>query len=102
MTTMAQVDKKNQENLKKVASGGKIAYQYGRTSNGQYVVLIGAGHAPDIVAMFAKGGGDAGTIEVLREQIKGKGEVKVSGCKSNKAQFEEALGRVTKKKVIHV
>ena len=44
----------------------------------------------------------AGEIEVLRQPVVGKGELKVTGCKSNRYEFETGLARITKKKVFYV
>ena len=43
-----------------------------------------------------------GTIEVLREPLVGKGELKVTGVKGDRLAFDDAVGRISKKKVFYV
>jgi len=99
------IETKNQSNLKVVKSGSKIKYQYTLAIvNGKKypVILIGAGHDPETVKQVTASKPFAGEIEVLREPVVGKGELKVTGCKSNRYEFETALARITKKKVFYV
>ncbi len=99
------IDSKNQSNLKAVPSGGKIKYQYtmlNENNRATPVVLIGTCYKPEIVKAVAESKHFAGEIEVLREPIKGKGELKVTGCGANRAQFDAIIARTSKKKVFYV
>jgi hypothetical protein len=95
------IETKNEENLKKVKSGAKIKYMYS-LAGGKPLVLIGAGHDPKITKELTDSNPYSGEIEVLRETIVGKGELKVTGCKANRSQFDQAMAKITKKKVTYV
>lgn len=101
-----KVAKQNEMNLKKVASGGKIAYEFGRLGSNHYVVLVGTSAAhhlqPELGQIFRGPGVEKGTIEVLREPLRGKGEIRVSGLNNHKAQFEAEMAKITKKKLFYV
>ncbi len=95
------IETKNQENLKKVASGKKIKYLYS-LAGGKPLVLIGTGHDAKTTKELTDSNPYSGEIEVLREAIVGKGELKVTGCKANRSQFDQAMGQITKKKITYV
>jgi hypothetical protein len=101
---VSAMDSKNQSNLKAVKSGAKIKYLYGMEPVGNKlvpVVLIGAGHQAEAVTAVSGGKHFSGEIEVLREPIKGKGELKVTGCGANRSEFDGAIARISKKKVFY-
>jgi len=66
------------------------------------LVLIGAGHQAEAVQMVSAGRHYSGEIEVLREPLKGKGELKVTGCGANRSEFDRVIARISKKKVFYV
>jgi folylpolyglutamate synthase/dihydropteroate synthase len=92
---MSAARRKNQENLKRVESGGRINYLHA----GKYV-LIGDGHNPAHVQMMAQA--YRGTIEVKREKIVGKGKLYCKGSPSERAQFQDEIARISKKEVVWV
>jgi hypothetical protein len=93
-----KVDDANQKALKAVKSGSKITYHYVRP----FLVL---GNPTDafvrnfLQQMQQEPGFSTGTIEVLREPIKGKGELKVSPAPKNQAEFKTRLQAISKKQV---
>jgi hypothetical protein len=89
------IRRKNQENLKRVESGGKINYLHAQTW-----VLIGNGHKPEDVAAMARA--YKGTIEVKREKLIGKGKLYCHGSNSERAQFQAEIAQISKKEVIWV
>ena len=99
---MAAADKKNQENLKKVPSGGKIKFQFVPLKGSRGFALLGDGHSQENVDVMTKNRPVTGTIEVLREALVGKGELKVTGLKGDRLAFDDAMGRISKKKVFYV
>jgi len=100
---MAAADKKNQENLKKVKSGKTIKYKFVPLKGHRGFALLGDGHSQEnLDVMVPKNKPITGEIEVLREPLVGKGELKVTGLTSEKAEFDDAMKRITKKKVFYV
>jgi len=95
MPDINAIRKKNQENLKRVESGGKINYLHA-----QKWVVIGDGHDPETVQMMSKA--YKGTIEVKREKFVGKGKLYCKGSPSDRSQFQEELARISKKEVVWV
>lgn len=96
-------DKKNQENLKKVKSGGKIKFQFVPLKGQKGFALLGDGHSQEnLDVMVPKNRPVTGSIEVLREPLVGKGELKVTGVAGDRLAFDEAMGRISKKKVFYV
>ena len=103
--TIKAMDAKNQSNLKAVKSGAKIHYLYStlRVDNkATSIVLIGSGHDAEVVKVISAATHFSGDIEVLREPLKGKGELRVTDCGSNRSQFDGVMARVSKKKVFYV
>ena len=101
MTSPAAIQKKNQANLKAVDNGGTVTYLYtgvGRDA----VILIGAGHDSELVKRVKKSRPYSGEIMVTKGTITNPGQLKVTGCKSNRSEFETALAKFTKKKVVYV
>ena len=99
---MAAADKKNQENLKKVKSGKTIKYQFVPLQGHRGFALLGDGHSQEnLDVMVPKNRPVTGNIEVLREPLVGKGELKVTGLKADQAEFDDAMKRITKKKVFY-
>lgn len=99
---IAAADKKNQENLKMVPSGGKIKFQFVPLQGNKGFALLGDGHSKENVDVMVKNRAVTGTIEVLREALVGKGELKVTGVKGDRLQFDDAMRRISKKKVFYV
>lgn len=93
-----KVDDANQKALKAVKSGSKIDYHYVRP----FLVL---GTPTDafvkgfLQQMTKEPGYCKGSIEVLREPIKGKGELKATRPKSDQAEFKTRLNAISKKQV---
>jgi hypothetical protein len=93
-----KVDDANQKALKAVKSGSKIEYHYVRP----FLVL---GTPTDafvrgfLQQMAHEPGYCRGTIEVLREPIRGKGELKATRPKSDQAEFKTRLNAISKKQV---
>ncbi len=92
---MSAVRQKNQENLKRVESGGKVNYLHA-----QKWLLIGDGHRPEYVEMMSKA--FKGTIEVKREKIVGKGKLYCKGSPTDRAQFQQEIALISKKEVVWV
>jgi hypothetical protein len=95
------IETKNQTNLKAVKSGSKIRYMFSMLGN-KPLLLIGAGHDPKTVKSISDAQHHEGEIEVLREKIVGKGELKVTGCKNRRSEFDGAIAQISKKKVLYV
>ncbi len=93
-----KVDDANQKALKAVKSGSKIEYHYVRP----FLVL---GKPTDaflrgfLEQMTQESGYCRGTIEVLREPLVGKGELKATRPKSDQAEFKTRLNAISKKQV---
>lgn len=97
---MGRIDATNQTNLKAVPSGGKIPYEFlggilfigNHSSSEAKAILAEIRKKPD---MYCRG-----QLEVLREPIRGKGEIKaVPAPKSEQVQFKGAIARISKKQV---
>jgi hypothetical protein len=102
--TVQAMDSKNQSNLKAVKSGAKVHYLYTtlRANNKSIpIVLIGSGHDAETVKVVSGAKHFSGDIEVLREPIVGKGELRVTGCSTNRAEFQAVIARISKKKVFY-
>jgi hypothetical protein len=91
---MNDIRKKNQENLKRVESGGKINYLHA-----QKWVVIGE-HPQEVMEFMAKA--YKGTIEVKREKFVGKGKLYCHGSPSDRAQFQDEIKLISKKEVVCV
>jgi hypothetical protein len=92
---MNDVRPRNQANLKRVESGGKINYLHA-----QRWLLIGDGHPEELVQAMSKA--FKGTIEVKREKFIGKGKLYCHGSPSDRSQFEDEIKRISKKEVVWV
>jgi hypothetical protein len=102
MATAANIKKitdVNKTNLKAVDSGGKIAYQ-----SHMGIVLIGK-HTYTVGQQMSEAmrdqDGAHGNLEVQRQAIIGKGEIKVVPPPHDRSQFEGAMAKITKKKIYY-
>jgi hypothetical protein len=97
---MKKIDAGNQNNLKKVPSGGTIDYLAVRG-----LVLIGKHTTPEgkqIEAEMLKNPLLAkGKLEVQRQVLVGKGEIKASPPPKDRAEFQAYIARISKKKVFY-
>lgn len=95
------IEKRNAANLKATPEGGHVSYLY--TMEGRKpVILIGKGHDAQAVAQVKDARHYEGLITIKKGGALSAGELTVSGCKANRAEFEQALARFTKKKVTFV
>lgn len=90
-------DKQNTKNLKALKDGGTLPFIAAR-----HLVLIGDGHKSDVVKLARQNGADryAGTITIEKGGFTGPGKLTATGLKANRAEFEQAIGRISKKKVV--
>jgi hypothetical protein len=95
-----KIDAGNQTNLKKVPSGGSIDYLAVRG-----LVLIGKHTTPDVKAVEAEMLKNSllakGKLEVQRNVLVGKGEIKASPPPKDRAEFQDYIARISKKKVFY-
>jgi hypothetical protein len=89
----ADIRKKNQDNLKKVDSGGTINFK-----QMHQLIMIGDGHKPEHVAFLQNP--QEGTITVKREKFIGKGKLYCKGATGGRLQFQDEMARISKKEVI--
>jgi hypothetical protein len=71
------------------------------SEHGNALILIGAGHDSATVKKAQAGSHYSGEITVTKGSLRDPGQLKVTRCKANRAQFQEALARFTKKKVTY-
>ena len=89
----SEIDTVNQRNLKALDNGGNIEFWM----KGQ-VAAIGAGHKPDLMADVKTG--FKGSIKITKGKMTDPGTLEVTGCKSQRREFEDGIHRISKKKVI--
>ena len=88
------IDPVNQRNLKALDNGGTAEFWM----KGQ-ICAIGAGHKSDLMADL-KNGGFKGSIKITKGKLTDPGTLEVTGCKSQRREFEDGIHRFSKKKVI--
>jgi hypothetical protein len=84
----------NQRNLKALDNGGNIEFWM----KGQ-VCAIGAGHKAELMTDL-KQFGFKGSIKITKGKLTDPGTLEVTGCKSQRREFEDGIARISKKKVI--
>jgi len=93
---LKEIENKNKANLKATPDGGKVDYV---SFSG--IVLIGKGHKKDYVDAVKKAPGpNKGQITVDKGSVLDKGELTITGCRAGRAEFQAALKKFTKKKLI--
>ena len=93
-------DKVNQKALKALKEGKSVDFIAARS-----LVLIGDDHDKETVDFAKENGADryAGTITIKKGSVtKGAGTLTCSGLKANRAEFEGAIARISKKDVVWV
>jgi hypothetical protein len=91
---ISDIDPVNQRNLKALENGGTVEFW----EKGA-VFAIGAGHKPELVDDLHKNGGTKGTIKITKGSLTNPGTLEVTGCHS-RMQFQDAMKRISKKKVV--
>jgi hypothetical protein len=93
---LKEIESKNKANLKATADGGKVKY-----ISFKGIVLIGNGHKKEYVDGVEEAPGpNSGQITVDKGSILDSGELTITGCKAGRSEFQAALKRFTKKKLI--
>lgn len=99
------VQTKNQQNLKALPDGGKIAFVFGAVGGPgghlDYVLLIGSGHDAKLATRVQAGGPLHGTIDIGKGGMLGPGELTVTGVSgsTDKNTFKNIIAGFSKKKV---
>lgn len=99
MTTFAAIERRNQANLKAVDNGASVTYLFAM-HRGQPLILIGSGHDPAAVETVTNGAHFDGVIAVRKGRLGDPGQLRVTGCRGRRNEFETALARFTKKDVV--
>jgi hypothetical protein len=93
---LKDIENKNKANLKATPDGGNVKYL---SFSG--IVLIGNGHKKEYVDAVKKAPGpNNGQITVDKGSILDRGELTITGCNAGRSEFQTALKRFTKKKLI--
>jgi hypothetical protein len=97
----AALKKANAAALKKVDNGGSVPYKYTKAGSRAFIVIGDEKkHAPANVQMMGTAKSFySGVIKVKKGSLTDPGTLTVSGCKANRAEFEEAISEFSKKKV---
>ena len=90
--TEKDFDPINQRNLKALDNGGTTHY-----IQKQRAVLIGDGHKAQLVEETK--GASAGQIKITKGTLVDPGKLEVTGCR-DRNEFENAIKRISKKKVV--
>jgi hypothetical protein len=90
------VDDRNRQNVKNTPDGGQVGVLAARK-----LVLIGPGHPQELLDAARDNNACEGTITVDKGGMLDRGELHVTGIDHNLAEFEQAIARFSKKKVIY-
>ena len=93
------IETKNATNLKKIDNGGSVPYLFSMLG-GKALLLIGTGHDVAVSRAVSAAQHHQGVITIKKGNLTGPGELTVTGCANRRSEFETAVARFSKKKVI--
>jgi hypothetical protein len=95
------IEAKNQTNLKALQNKGSIDYMFTMLGS-QPLLLIGPGHDAAVTQAVRDAQHHHGTITIKKgEALSGPGELTVTGMANRRAEFQSAIARFSKKKVVY-